>query len=809
MALNDIYSLPSNSAGFTYTTSATNWGAGAYTQITAGLPYDTYILGFNYEYSDNPGDDLTVENLIELATGEAGSEVIKIQLPSPVRRDQNSGYYPKVHVTLPEPLLVTKQTRIAFRIYSSGPSEIFNGVKITYKQGAIIATKLYFHAEGNPNTSGTFPTTEQSSTTTTYTWDSNLRFMDTNIGKGQDVIKTFLPGDLAATIDNFVGFFTSYPLSTNQTVGGFGVTMNLSTASYTSNAGGPVFWAKSLNVYVWRPSTNTKVGTIIDSAATSLGGSTPAINFEKTSYITSIATSAVSALSGDVIICEIWGSSNDTGTNDARFYFDGTTENNSNNVTVTNHASYLSIGQELSFSPVPKTRLYFHEENNPLYGSFPSGEQASTFETYSWNNTSFVNNKLRSMNTTIGVNQVANYTAVGGSDTGATERSFINFFTTPALSVGQTIGGNNIILNVASKWDSIDNPSFAVNRLNIYVWRPSTNTKVGVIKDSALLDITPPSGQNLYPTANNTEQVTCLNIIPTSSVSALEGDVIICEIWGRTRDNFDTADCYFYFDGGVVTTGSNNPASNHASFVEFNQNIQFATVPKTRLYFHDAAASIPGTLPSGEQSTLTSSSTWTGATPMKQMNTTIGSSQVTASNGFNSNGIDTTRNQFARFFCTTPIVTPITLSNIMTLNVAARVSADVGLSWGLYYINIYTWRPATNTKPTTIFVGNINTYSPNTFVTSTTEVVKNTYGIPIATNNVLAGDIIVCEIWSRNDSFIDDTSSATGFFYYDGTTVNRTTDAVVSNHASFLEFNTIIPFSSPIGPNDSNFFLLH
>lgn len=801
MALNDIDSLPSNSAGLTYTTSATNWGAGTYTQITSGLSSEMYIISIAFQYADNPGDDTTVENLIELATGASGSEVVQIQLPMPVRRDSNAGYYPSVSVSLPEPLLVSAGTRIAFRIYSSGVSEVFNGVKLMYQEGVTTETKLYFHAEGNPNTSGTFPTTEQSSTTANYTWDSSLRFMDTNIGKGQSVLKDISDGMAGTTQRIFIGFFSSPPLNTNQTIGGSGTTLTLSTAAYQNLSAS--FWAKSLNVYIWRPSTNTKVGTIIDSAATSLGGSQPTTASERTSYITSIATSGVSALAGDVIICEVWASFTDDDNYDLRFYYDGATENNTENTIVTNHASYVSfVGQTITFSPISKTRLYFHEENNPLgLSGFPTNEQASVSATYNWTT------GLRSMDTTIGINQISNSKLISGNDTGATQRSFINWFASPALLTDQTIGGNTIILNIASKYITAD-VDFYINRLNIYVWRPSTGTKVGVIKDSANTDITPPNGSDIPPTTINSQQVTYLPVITTSSVSALAGDVIICEIWGSNIDTIDSATGYFYFDGTTVTTGAGNVVSNHASYVEFNQDIQFSPILKTRLYFHDATASIPGTLPSNEQSTLTSSSTWTGATPIKQMNTTIGSSQVTASNGFGSADEDATRNQFARFFCSPPIGAPVTLSGIITLNIAARVSASVGLNWGLYYVNIYTWRPATNTKISTLISADISSYNSSLIVSSTTEIVINTYGIPITTTNVLAGDIMVCEIWSVNESFIGDTSSATGYFYYDGTTVNKINAASVTNHASFIEFNTTIPFASTLSPNDGNFFLI-
>lgn len=112
------------------------------------------------------------------------------------------------------------------------------------------------------------------------------------------------------------------------------------------------WWINSLNIYVWRPSTGVKVGTIRDAAGTSLGGLEPtAASSRQVSNITGITSSAVSAADGDVIICEVWirytqgASMSYTGT----FFYDGTTVNTTENAVVTSHASFIELTENLVF----------------------------------------------------------------------------------------------------------------------------------------------------------------------------------------------------------------------------------------------------------------------------------------------------------------------------------------------------------------------------------------------------------------------------------------------------------------------------
>lgn len=207
-------------------------------------------------------------------------------------------------------------------------------------------TKLYLHSAVN-DLSGTFPSGEQSARTPSWTTTggATLRKMDTAIGAAQASLAGTTLAQTAAQI-GLLGMWVSPPLSGAQTVGGG--TMVLNAADQESNASAN-FWANSVNVYVWRPSTGAKVGTVLDATG-SLGG-TEGGTGETVTHITGIASSAVSASDGDVVVCELWGHHTQSMATayTATVYFDGTTENTTENAAVSNHASFLELAETLTF----------------------------------------------------------------------------------------------------------------------------------------------------------------------------------------------------------------------------------------------------------------------------------------------------------------------------------------------------------------------------------------------------------------------------------------------------------------------------
>jgi hypothetical protein len=220
-----------------------------------------------------------------------------------------------------------------------------------------MATRLYFRDATN-SLAGTFPAGEQSAAavtgTSTATGANTLRTMRTTTG---NAVASLAVTTTASTVaqNNFMGFFCSPPLKGDQTVGGG--TMILNGAETESNASAN-WWINSLNIYVWRPSTGVRVGVIRDAAGTSLGGLEPtAINSQQVSHITGITSTAIAALSGDVVICEIWiratqgAAMSYTGT----FFYDGTTVNTTENAIVTSHASFIELSENLIFEGGERT----------------------------------------------------------------------------------------------------------------------------------------------------------------------------------------------------------------------------------------------------------------------------------------------------------------------------------------------------------------------------------------------------------------------------------------------------------------------
>jgi len=215
-----------------------------------------------------------------------------------------------------------------------------------------MAIKLYFHNALN-NLSGTFPVTEASSYNADNTGDDAFywRTMNTSIGTGQAASVTSTSTTVNGQL-SLMGKFCSPPLDGDQTVAGSNYYYNVASEESSSAAN---FWVNTLNLYVWRPSDGTKVGTIRDAANQSLISTEGSTGTEQ-SHVGTFTTSQVSALDGDVVMCEVWAfftqgmATSYTGT----FYYDGTTENNTDLATVSNHASYVQLN-DLSFKTTGTT----------------------------------------------------------------------------------------------------------------------------------------------------------------------------------------------------------------------------------------------------------------------------------------------------------------------------------------------------------------------------------------------------------------------------------------------------------------------
>jgi hypothetical protein len=153
--------------------------------------------------------------------------------------------------------------------------------------------------------------------------------------------------------------FISPPLNGAQTVGGGTLTFNCAGEESNTNMN---HWWNNIHIVVWDPISGTVRGTVKNGSTSSMGGSEPTSQSSEQVDHWTTSTSAVSAKDGDHIIIEIGSvytqgmATSYTGT----FYFDGTTENTTENASVSNHASFVSFFETLTFKqPFNKKGEFF------------------------------------------------------------------------------------------------------------------------------------------------------------------------------------------------------------------------------------------------------------------------------------------------------------------------------------------------------------------------------------------------------------------------------------------------------------------
>ena len=221
----------------------------------------------------------------------------------------------------------------------------------------------------------------------------------------------------------------------------------------------------------------------------------------------------------------------------------------------------------------------------------------------------------------------------------------------------------------------------------------------------------------------------------------------------------------------------------------------------TRLYLHDAASAISGTLPSTEQSSRTAAVSIDAQTINRSMNTTIGTAQVVKS-ATSANATD--RIYYITKFVSDNLNQTSIAANTWTYNFAfkiANVSNQIcpvfstgGNEFNHLPITVYVWRPSTGAKVSNILDANsgVNTFHDCSWTSVNELVERGTFAGSAVTCQV--NDVIIMEAWCYSS---DSTARANAInYYYDGTTVNTTNQATVSNHASYLETPENIAFGA-------------
>lgn len=218
-----------------------------------------------------------------------------------------------------------------------------------------MATRLYLH-DANSGVSGTLPSDEQSSLTPTASTNfspfTTNKSMDTNVGTSQVTLeRTDIWNSVTRT--SYISRWVSPPLGVTQ-IDSNTWTYNFATRITNLNGNWPVTNANQpihVNLYVWRPSNGTKIGTILDGNTASTVDEHSSTNTER-NHVTTFSGSQVTCQTGDVLIFEAWvvHTSGQAVSMTRSYYYDGTTVNTTENSTVSNHASFIETPQDNLFT---------------------------------------------------------------------------------------------------------------------------------------------------------------------------------------------------------------------------------------------------------------------------------------------------------------------------------------------------------------------------------------------------------------------------------------------------------------------------
>jgi len=215
-----------------------------------------------------------------------------------------------------------------------------------------MATKLYLH-NATSTVSGTLPSTVQSSLgTPAVSSDATTvnRSMDTTIGTAQTSKALTSLAQTAAQVIYFTRFCSAPLNQTSIAANTWNWVAATSEASTTGNF--PAANARNV-VYVWRPSSGTKVGNIFDGAGNNPGAGTTT----ERAVVSTFSGSALTVQVGDIICCElVFTVSQSTAVaRTMTVFYDGTAETNTDGTITSNQASYINTPETISFGAGAQT----------------------------------------------------------------------------------------------------------------------------------------------------------------------------------------------------------------------------------------------------------------------------------------------------------------------------------------------------------------------------------------------------------------------------------------------------------------------
>lgn len=195
-----------------------------------------------------------------------------------------------------------------------------------------MVTRLYLHNTSNGTTG--LPTTKQSTRATAGNAQATTvnKNMTTTIGTSQI--------DLNFAINSgytYIGRWVSDIIG--QT--------SLAANTWTFSFGYTSFWGSSdvgvqINIFVWRPSTTTKIGTVVDTSVAQAFANT------ETGYKLTATGSAVSSITTNDVLCVEFMTNGSLAGGNADFYYDGTTAVTTNATSASSVAAYIETPETVS-----------------------------------------------------------------------------------------------------------------------------------------------------------------------------------------------------------------------------------------------------------------------------------------------------------------------------------------------------------------------------------------------------------------------------------------------------------------------------
>ena len=223
-----------------------------------------------------------------------------------------------------------------------------------YRTGSVrtAAAEIY---PGSPRyyfESSTYPTGEQSGSTANFSVTHTVRSLLPYKGSSQ----TSVSQTSAATASAQYGYFSQWVSPAIMTVNGgltFDGTISVGVAD-AQGLGATNFWINNVEVYVWRPSTNSKVGTLYSVAAASQGGleAPGGGTGEYTTLFGPLTLSGVTIQAGDQVVVEFWAyftQAMSTSTSTCSLYYDGTVDPSAENTSTADAASWVEFSRDMTW----------------------------------------------------------------------------------------------------------------------------------------------------------------------------------------------------------------------------------------------------------------------------------------------------------------------------------------------------------------------------------------------------------------------------------------------------------------------------